>query len=129
VPDTLFAHPKLAPVYDAFDGQRGDLDVYIDLVRELGADRVLDLGCGTGSLAVQLASEGIQAIGVDPATASLEVARGKDRKGEVTWSEGDATTLPAVEVDLVVMTGNVAQVFLSDDDWNAALRLPLHLRL
>ena len=30
--------------------------------------------------------------------------------------------LPALRVDLVTMTGNVAQVFLSDDDWMTVLR-------
>jgi hypothetical protein len=25
VPDAIFAHPRLASVYDAFDGPRGDL--------------------------------------------------------------------------------------------------------
>ncbi len=34
----------------------------------------------------------------------------------------DATTLPGLEVELAVMTGNVAQVFLTDRAWTAALR-------
>jgi len=48
VPDAIFAHPRLAPVYDAFDGDRDDLAAYLDIAGELGADRVLDVGCGTG---------------------------------------------------------------------------------
>lgn len=112
----------LAQVYDAFDGERSDLDAYVDLVKDLRVGRVLDLGCGTGSLPVRLAAEGVRVIGVDPAAASLNVARAKDREGAVTWVEGDATTLPAVEVDLVTMTGNVAQVFLTDDEWDSALQ-------
>ena len=40
----------------------------------------------------------------------------------VTWLVGDATTLPPLRVDLVTMTGNVAQVFLPDQDWSSTLR-------
>jgi len=83
---------------------------------------VLDVGCGTGSLAVLLARDGRTVVGVDPAAASLEVARSKDPDGSVTWVHGDATAAPAFDADLAVMTGNVAQVFLSDDDWAQALR-------
>ena len=88
----------------------------------LGADRVLDIGCGTGSLAVLLAENGRTVMGVDPARASLEVARSKDKAGAVTWIYGDAAKASAFDADLAVMTGNVAQVFLTDDDWEQALR-------
>jgi hypothetical protein len=44
----------------------------------------------------------------------------------VTWVHGDATSLVGLEAaaDLAVMTGNVAQVFVSDEDWYATLRYP-----
>ncbi|MFF4771288.1 class I SAM-dependent methyltransferase [Microtetraspora fusca] len=117
MPDAIFSHPRLAPVYDAFDGDRGDLAAYLAAADELGAERVLDVGCGTGCLAILLADSGRTVVGVDPAEASLEVARSKDPTGRITWVHGDATTVPALDADLAVMTGNVAQVFLSDDDW------------
>ena len=122
MPDPIFADPRLAAVYDAFDGERADLTAYRDIAAELGADRVLDVGCGTGNLAVLLAGAGRTVIGVDPAAASLAIARSKDRAGRVTWIHGDATTLPALEVDLAVLTGNVAQVFLTDAEWAETLR-------
>jgi hypothetical protein len=40
----------------------------------------------------------------------------------VTWINGNAMTLPPLQVDLAVMTGNVAQVFLTDEEWLATLR-------
>ncbi|TMR08191.1 class I SAM-dependent methyltransferase [Nonomuraea turkmeniaca] len=122
MPDAIFAHPRLAPVYDAFDGDRDDLPAYLAIAGELGADRVLDVGCGTGCLAILLAGTGRTVVGVDPAEASLEVAKSKDKSAAVTWVHGDATTVPALHADLAVMTGNVAQVFLTDDDWSATLR-------
>lgn len=119
MPDAIFADPRLARIYDAFDGPRVDLDLYLGIASELKASRVLDIGCGTGSLAVLLASSGLEVVGVDPAAASLEIARAKDSR--VTWLHGDATSLPPLSVDLATMTGNVAQVFLGDD-WEATLR-------
>jgi SAM-dependent methyltransferase len=65
---------------------------------------------------------GVAGVGVDPAEASLEVAKGKDFAERVRWIHGDATTLPPLEVDLAVMTGNVAQVFLTDEDWAETLQ-------
>jgi SAM-dependent methyltransferase len=122
VPDAIFSHPRLASVYDAFDGDRDDLAAYLDIADELSAERVLDVGCGTGSLAVLLAESGRTVVGVDPAGAALEIARSKDPAGRITWIHGDATTVPALDADLAVMTGNVAQVFLSDEDWARTLQ-------
>jgi len=67
----------LARIYDAFDGNRDDLDLYVDLIRGLDAQHVLDVGCGTGSLSILLAHCGVKVTAVDPAAASLEVARPK----------------------------------------------------
>nr|WP_210728319.1 class I SAM-dependent methyltransferase [Cellulomonas septica] len=92
------------------------------MVDELGARTVLDVGCGTGTFAVLLARRGVDVVGVDPAAASLDVARAKPDADRVRWLHGDATTLPPLAVDLAVMTGNVAQVFVADDDWAATLR-------
>jgi ubiquinone/menaquinone biosynthesis C-methylase UbiE len=68
--------------------------------------RVLDVGCGTGSMAVLLASLGYEVIGVDGSAAMLSVARAKlDRTGlPVQLHEGRAESLPIAEgeVDAVV---------------------------
>ncbi|MFC6703724.1 class I SAM-dependent methyltransferase [Flexivirga alba] len=122
-PDAGFADPRLAVLYDFFDDDRSDLDVYEAIVDELGARKVLDIGCGTGSLAVRLAARGIEVVGIDPAVASIEVARTKPYADKVTWIEGDATALTGrvADGDLAVMTGNVAQVFVDDADWSQTL--------
>jgi hypothetical protein len=39
MPDAIFAHPRLAPLYDAFDGPRDDLPAYLAIARELHAGR------------------------------------------------------------------------------------------
>lgn len=121
-PDPIFAHPRLAAIYDTTDGPRTDLDHYATIADELGAHEILDVGCGTGTFAVRLAATGRQVTAVDPAAASLAVARCKPHAERVRWIEGDATTLPPdVRVDLAVMTGNVAQVLTTDEAWAATL--------
>jgi SAM-dependent methyltransferase len=122
VPDAIFDDPRLARVYDPLDPDRRDLDAYVELVSELGATSVLDVGCGTGTFACMLARRGIHVTAVDPARASLDVARAKPDADAVQWLLGDATTLPELSVDAAFMTANVVQVFLTDDDWASTLR-------
>lgn len=119
--DAIFANPRLAELYDIVDADRSDLEVYARLVGELGAQRVLDVGCGTGTFACMLAGRGLEVVGADPASASLDVARRKPNADRVEWVQADAASVPHVEADLATMTGNVAQVFLTDEEWLAAL--------
>jgi SAM-dependent methyltransferase len=121
VADRLFEDPRLARIYDPLDPDRSDLEVYAGIVGELGAGSVLDVGCGTGTFACLLAERGIDVVGVDPAGASLDVARAKLGADRMRWLHGEAATLPPLHVDLATMTGNVAQVFLTDEDWAEAL--------
>lgn len=119
--DPGFAVPRLARVYDPLDPDRSDLDVYADIVDELGARTVLDIGCGTGTFACLLAERGKEVTGVDPAAASLDIARVKPFADRVRWLHGDATMLPPMQVDLATMTANVAQVFVTDQGWAETL--------
>jgi SAM-dependent methyltransferase len=122
LPDAEFDDPRLAAIYDALDPDRSDLDAYLAMVEEFGARSVLDLGCGTGIFALMLVERGIEVIGVDPAGASLDVARAKRGADRITWIHGDASAIPqGTSVDMVTMTANVAQVFLTDADWLATL--------
>jgi len=120
--DALFSEPRLAELYDPLDPDRRDLDAYTAMAGEFGAATVVDVGCGTGNLACLLARAGLEVIAVDPAAASLAVARRKPGAERVRWLHGDATVLPPLQADLATMTGNVAQVFLADQQWAATLR-------
>lgn len=127
MPDEIFSNPRLARVYDPLDPDRSDLDTYVAVVAELGARSVLDVGCGTGTLAVRLAADGVEVLGVDPAGASVDVARGKPGADRVEWVVGTAPDVAAEtrnhrRFDLATMTANVAQVFVTDGDWLATLR-------
>jgi ubiquinone/menaquinone biosynthesis C-methylase UbiE len=121
VADAMFEEPRLAEVYDAVERDRGDLGTYLTMVAEFGARSVLDIGSGTGTFACLLAAQGLEVTGVDPAGASVAVARKKPGAHRVCWVVGDASALPPLTVELVTMTGNVAQVFLTDREWKVAL--------
>ncbi|CCB73535.1 MULTISPECIES: class I SAM-dependent methyltransferase [Streptomycetaceae] len=117
-----FTHPRLAAIYDALDPDRGDLEEYVRMAGWLGARRVVDVGCGTGVFALLLAGRGGDVVGVDPARASIDVARAKPGAERVRWIVGDATALPPLQADLVTMTANVAQEITDPETWRATLR-------
>jgi ubiquinone/menaquinone biosynthesis C-methylase UbiE len=121
VADAIFEVRRLAEIYDPIDSDRSDLDAYLALTDELGATSVVDIGCGTGTFACLLAHSGREVVAVDPAVASLDVARAKPGAELVTWIVGTAAAVPSMQADLVTMTANVAQVFVTDDDWTATL--------
>ena len=120
--DALFAEARLADIYDLLDDPiRPDLNTYVAIAHEFSAHAVIDLGCGTGTLACRLAALGKAVVGVDPAAASLDVARRKARADRVRWLHGTASAVNGLAADLITMTGNVAQVFVTDDAWTATL--------
>jgi ubiquinone/menaquinone biosynthesis C-methylase UbiE len=117
-----FDEPRIAGVYDIFDHDRSDLDFYLAIITELGATRVLDLGCGTGTFAIKLARSARDVVGVDPAGAMLDVAREKPGAEGVRWIHGDATAIGSeLCVDAVTLTGNAAQAIVNDVDWHRTL--------
>ena len=119
--DEVFRDPRLAGLYDALDPDRSDLEPYLALARDLRAHRVLDVGCGTGTFALLLAARGHDVVGVDPAAASVEVARSKAGAERVRWVDGDATAVDVTDRDLVTMTANVSQAIADPDDWATTL--------
>jgi SAM-dependent methyltransferase len=119
--DLQFEHPRLAGIYDVLDGERDDLQVYLRVAEAESASSVLDVGCGTGSLALMLAQSGVEVIGLEPAAAMLAVAQHKAGAQRVRWIHGEISSLPEVEVDLALMTGNVAQAITDPIDWDHIL--------
>jgi SAM-dependent methyltransferase len=93
-----------------------------DLVSAYDPSSVLDAGCGTGRVAIELARRGIDVVGVDRDAAMLDVAR-RSAPG-LTWVEGDLADA-ALDLgrrfSLVVAAGNV-MIFVAPGTEGAALR-------
>jgi ubiquinone/menaquinone biosynthesis C-methylase UbiE len=122
MPSTAYTDPRLAACYDAINPFDAADDFYLALAGD-GPKIILDMGCGTGRLAVALARRGHRVTGADPSAGMLKVARSRPGTGLVHWVESDAAHL-ALETrfDLIIMTGHVFQVFLADDEVRATLR-------
>ena len=120
--DLHYIEPRLVELYET-DNPRGiDYDFYIQLAKDIHAKNILDLGCGTGLLAREMASHGWNVTGIDPAAAMLAYGQKQADAHLVRWVEGDSSALGEPDADLVLMTGNVAQVFLEDADWRRTLQ-------
>ena len=92
------------------------------LLPDLTGLRVLDLGCGTGQISLRLAEAGHTVTGVEPALASLDVARAKPGAERVTWIHGLAADAPSDVFDVALMTNHVAQFLAGNSEWQSALR-------
>jgi SAM-dependent methyltransferase len=112
-----FNDPRLVAVYDAAFGWGGDDDFFLVVASEFGSAQVLDLGCGTGRLTLAMAAAGHVVTGVDPARASIEVARRKPGAERVAWIVGSSAELEG-SFDVAVLTSHVAQFLITDEEWD-----------
>src|SRR5205814_1011116 len=88
---------RIAPVYDAMNrlmtaglDRRWRAETSAAVVKP--GDKVLDVCCGTGDLALAARAEGGDVTGLDFSEPMLERARRK--APEIEWIEGDALALP-----------------------------------
>jgi SAM-dependent methyltransferase len=102
-----------------------------DFVSSYAPASVLDAGCGTGRVAIELARRGVHTVGVDRDPAMLASAR--DKAPGLEWIDADLAGLDLVDggaprrFDLVVAAGNV-MIFLEPGTETAAVaRLAHHL--
>jgi 2-polyprenyl-3-methyl-5-hydroxy-6-metoxy-1,4-benzoquinol methylase len=100
---------RLAASGQDVHGEASFVERWLHRTRPDGAPwRVLDAGCGTGRVALELARRGIDIVGVDLDPGMLEAARQK--APERTWVAADLATLdlgPSERFDAVVLAGNV----------------------
>jgi SAM-dependent methyltransferase len=96
-------------------------------VEGLGVRSVLDAGCGTGRVAIELARRGFDVVGLDADPGMLAAARAK--APDLEWVLGDLSDFAlAGRFDAVLMAGNV-MIFVVPGTEGAVLhRVAAHLR-
>jgi len=112
---------SVAPFYDLdLEGYEDDVTLYRELATRADGP-VLELGCGTGRVALALAAEGIEVVGVDISEAMLVIARARSVSPAPTWVEADLRTYDAgQEFGLVIVALGGLQHMTELDDLVAA---------
>jgi SAM-dependent methyltransferase len=132
-------HETDAPRGDAYDARFAALAASgqnphgeADFVERLAPRTVLDAGCGTGRVAIELARRGVDAVGVDLDPAMLATARAK--APDLEWFEDDLATLDLRDTSgarrrfgVVVAAGNVMIFVAPGTEATVVERLADHL--
>jgi ubiquinone/menaquinone biosynthesis C-methylase UbiE len=106
VSDTLWDGDEYQRRFDDLAATGTDVHGEATFVRAYQPTSVLDAGCGTGRVGIELARHGIEVFGADVDSSMLATAR--TRAPEITWVESDLADLDLGRVfDVVVMAGNV----------------------
>ncbi|WP_137009617.1 class I SAM-dependent methyltransferase [Aquitalea aquatilis] len=113
--NALYTDPRLIAVYDVLNAGEADHLFYAERIGP-ESRAVVDIGCGTGVLALRLAQLGHSVTAIDPAPAMLDLARARSGAGQVCWRSGTATDLPPdTRFDIALMTGHAFQCLLTDE--------------
>ncbi len=115
--------------FDALASTGHDVHGEARFVMSLGVGSVLDAGCGTGRVAIELARRGLDVAGIDLDASMLDRARHK--APQLSWECADLSD-PNLDLgrqfDAVVMAGNV-MIFVTPGTEGAVLASAVrHLR-
>lgn len=128
----MIDHDNLEEFEDAENYDIGEDDAgiafYSVLAKETGGP-ILEIACGTGRVAIQIARLGFSVTGLDIVAGMLEQARIKSTGSTAKWIEGDARDFDLSDkFSLIFLTGNAFQAFLTRTDQEALLaRVYAHL--
>lgn len=96
------------------------------LIRRANARRVLDVGCATGGHVLRFAEMGLEAMGVDPSSEMMRIARnrvaGKPGVSFLQASFGELAEKVGGEFDLLTCLGNTLPHALTRFDLDRALQ-------
>ena len=120
---TEFSDQRLVALYDTLNPLGDDGEFFCKQAKNLGAKTIIDLGCGTGLLTLELTKRGHKMTGIEPSEAMLTVAREKPHADKVKWIQGSFEKMNGLHADMVLMTSHVAQFFLEDKEWQEMLEV------
>ena len=100
---------------------RAEAEFLVRTLRLAPGSRVLDVPCGAGRLAIELAARGCRMTGVDISPEFLETARStaRERGLEIEWRQSDMRDLPWESAFDAAFCGGSSFGFF-DDEGNAA---------
>ncbi len=116
-----FSDSRLVSIYNTVNPIDSYKSYYVELASELEISSIIDVGCGTGLLTSELSAAGHEMIGVEPSRPMLDLARAGANAEVIRWISGGVEQLESLQAEMVIMTGHVAQFFIDDLDWEAAL--------
>ena len=112
----------IAEYYDQLNTWGKPDDFFMELLKLTQAKKVADLGCGTGRVTLEMAKAGYEVTAIDPNADAIQFAKNKPTAELVTWIVGDSKDLQKDTYDVVIMTANVAQVFITDESWHEVIQ-------
>lgn len=112
--------------FDALAEKGMDVHGEARFVLSLAPSSVLDAGCGSGRVAIELARHGVDVVGVD-VTPSM-IAEARRRAPGLEWVEADLATLDLDRrFDVVVLAGNVPLFCPPPDRWDLVTACAAHV--
>ncbi|MEX0768810.1 MAG: class I SAM-dependent methyltransferase [Microthrixaceae bacterium] len=92
--------------FDALAASGASVHGEAEFVMRYNPHTVLDAGCGTGRVGIELATRGVTVVGADPDSSMLKIARALAK--HIDWHEESMVDLDLQRTfDLVLMAGNV----------------------
>lgn len=120
----MASYEKFAQIYDWALNEL-PYDAWLTYIKELfkaysvSPTSLVDLGCGTGSMAIRFAKEGIDVIGIDLSEDMLAVAREKSKEAnvDIMFLCQDMTELDLYgTVDVIVSMGDALNYIIEEED-------------
>jgi ubiquinone/menaquinone biosynthesis C-methylase UbiE len=137
ISDSLYATRNDARIYDVIYGltEKEDIPFWLNLTEQIRPKNILEIGVGTGRIAISLAKAGFNVMGLDREESMLDVAREKiakfsqDDRDRLKFVRGDARYVDLGQTfDLITIPLNTFCHFLTKEDQVTVLKnLKKHL--
>jgi len=122
------AYTHMAAVYDQLMAET-PYGKWLDWVEQAWGEQgrpshVIDLGCGTGTVAISLAKRGYRVTGVDLSAEMLAIAYDKMRREQVdvSWVEQDMRELSLMPADAVISLCDSLSYLTEEEDVQETFR-------